>query len=179
MNNIINLLKEYNITKYRISPDGFIDVDEDVDFSGKNLTEIPFKIRTINGNFYCNDNQLKTFKNFPTIINGNCYCYNNKLSNFKNSPLKCITGDFFCNNNKLNSLVGSPTIMGNIDYSYNELTSIKGIQTTILEYLFIHNNKIKSLGNYLLNIKGKIHSYNNKIKKINEFYEDKIINNLF
>lgn len=75
----------------------------------KNVTEIPYKIYKVIGDFDCggkpnNSNNIKTLKNFPDIVEGNFYVnFNVYLHSLENGP-KEVTGSYFCNNCKLENL---------------------------------------------------------------------------
>ena len=92
-------LADLGITKYKISKKGKVDVTGNVDISGKGLKKIPVKFGVIKGEFYCENNQLKSLKGSPRKIFGTFYCYENKLKSLKGSP-NAILGDFNCRNNK-------------------------------------------------------------------------------
>ena len=63
-----------------------------LDLSDMGLTEFPKMSHiTINGNFFCCDNQLTSFKNCPQI-NGNFYCWGNKIITFKDCHI--VNGSF-------------------------------------------------------------------------------------
>ncbi len=58
-NEIFYIARKFGIRKYKINEDGTIDVDGDVDLSGKELTELPLKFRNITGDFYCYKNLVE------------------------------------------------------------------------------------------------------------------------
>src|SRR6476646_11119591 len=101
---IINWLEKYYITNYTLIEDteyGYIvDVDGDVDISGKNLAKIEVKFNEINGSFYMNNNKLTSLEGAPKIVSGNFFCSHNKLTSLEGAP-KMVSGDFVCYNNEL------------------------------------------------------------------------------
>ena len=70
MNSIHDICKIYNITNYTINDDGSIDVDGDVSFCRKGLTELPLTFNKVSGNFDCGDNNITTLKGCPRWIGG-------------------------------------------------------------------------------------------------------------
>lgn len=63
--NIDNICKIYDITDYSINDDGSIDVYNDVNLDYKGLSKLPLKFRRVRGNFYCDNNKLKTLDGSP------------------------------------------------------------------------------------------------------------------
>ena len=78
--------------------DGSFDFDQDVDLSGKGLSEIPIKFGRVSGNFDCSKNQLGSLEGCPKEVGGNFICCNNKLSSLADAPIS-VGGDFNCSNN--------------------------------------------------------------------------------
>lgn len=67
-------MKEMGFKKdeYRINPDFTIDVFDDVNLVGRNLSKLPdyINFNTIYGGFYAGRNSWKSLDGFPKIING-------------------------------------------------------------------------------------------------------------
>jgi hypothetical protein len=191
-NEIIEILEELKIQNYIINDDLTVDVNGNVNIAYMRLTKIPIKFGTINGFFYCDNNQLITLTGAPIEVHGDFNCYNNKLTSLKNSP-NIINGDFYCScnlllsleyipnkiygnfgcsDNKLISLEDGPNeVYGNFDCSYNKLISLKGIPKIIKgKFLWINNNeKLESLEPLDLIINKDI-IINNQNTKITEEY---------
>ncbi len=108
---IHDICKKYNIKDYTVNPDGSIDVDSDVNLSGKGLKSIPLKFNKVNGYFYCFENKLTSLEGCPNYVGGSFYCYYNKLTSLKGGP-KEVGGSFSCYNNNITSLVGFPNYVG-------------------------------------------------------------------
>ncbi len=109
---IIDICTKYNIEDYTINPDGSIDVNEDVDISYMNLTELPIKFNNVNGFFNCSYNQLKNLNNIPNKINSWFDCSYNHIT-ILNYP--DVYGQSYCHNNPLESL-------NNYKGDYNDIT---------------------------------------------------------
>jgi hypothetical protein len=124
---IRDICTEYRIwKKHSIHEDGTVDVDGNVDLSGKNLKELPLKFGKVSGNFFCNTNQLTSLEGCPTTVGKDFSCDNNKLTSLKGCPTT-VGGYFWCDNNQLTSLEGCPREVGNsFDCNGNQLTSLKG-----------------------------------------------------
>jgi len=112
---IKDLCSEYNITDYQIRDDGSIDVDGNVDLSGKlgDLKQLPLTFNEVKRYFNCADNNLTTLEGCPKAVRG-----------------------FFCGWNKLTSLEHSPKIVKGVsDYNLNEyLTSLEGLENTYIDF---------------------------------------------
>lgn len=59
-----------------------IDYDGDVNLSGRNLREIPYKFGTVNGDFNVIDNRLTSFLRFPDVVKGRCLFGFNRIKEF-------------------------------------------------------------------------------------------------
>ena len=57
----------------------------------RQVHEIPVKFSRVDGNFYCNHNQLTTLKYSPTTIGGSFYCSINPLESLEGLPEKLKT----------------------------------------------------------------------------------------
>jgi hypothetical protein len=120
------ICKKYEIENYTINSDGSIDVNGYSDFTGKNLTKIPLKIRYISGNFYFFNNKLTTLEGSPESVGGNFYVYDNKLTTLEGSP-KSVGGDYYCHNNQLTTLECGPKSVGGDFYCFNnQIVNLKG-----------------------------------------------------
>ena len=103
---IHEICEKHEIENYKVNND-LVDVDGNVDLSKKNLSKLPLKFGTVNGYFYCDNNQLKSLKGAPNKVNGGFYCFNNQIITLEGSPNK-VNGDFNCFNNQLTTLKHLP-----------------------------------------------------------------------
>ncbi len=106
-------------------PDGFV-IKGDLDLSSSGLHELPdLSHVTVEGNFDCSLNSLKSLKGCPQTIGGNLNCMHNKLISLEGAPAK-VNGNFTCTYNNLDSLNHAPVVVnGNFDCSKNKITSLK------------------------------------------------------
>jgi hypothetical protein len=88
-------LVEIEVEKYRINEDLSVDVKGLVDFSHKNLKNIPVKFNDVDGSFYCNGNQLTSLLGSPRSVSGQFSCGGNLLINYQYMP-EYIGDSFFC-----------------------------------------------------------------------------------
>lgn len=110
---IYNICEYYGIENYSINPDGSIDVDGSVYISGYRLTKLPLKFNKIRYNFYCGNNRLTTFENFPIEVGLNFNCSGNEITSLECGP-EIVYGTFYCNfNNLLITAKGFPSIVSN------------------------------------------------------------------
>ncbi len=121
-------------------PDGFV-IKGDVDLSEKGLTELPDLSKvTIEGNFYCGDNNLTTLRGAPREVGGYFWCENNQLTSLEGAPQK-VGGYFSCHNNALTTLKGAPQkVGGNFWCEHNQLTSLVGAPQEIGGYFQCYGN---------------------------------------
>lgn len=95
-------LDSMSIEKYTISSlynEYSVNVEGDVDISGKNLTYIPVSFSIITGSFDCSHNQLTSLKGTPFITGGDFTCSYNQIS-LIDEP-KMIEGTFCCTHNPI------------------------------------------------------------------------------
>jgi len=142
---IHKLCKEYGITNYTIN-NGLVDVDGDVDLSGKGLTKLPVKFGNVSGIFNCQNNQLTSLEGAPQSVGGDRFnCNNNQLTSLEGAPQE-VGGDFICYNNQLTSLEGAPQkVVGNFNCSHNQLTSLDGAPQEVGGRFNCNNNQLTSL----------------------------------
>ena len=133
---------KYGIKNYTINEDGTIDVDGDVNLSGKNIDKLPLKFGKVTGNFNCSYNQLTSLEGSPSEVGGDFICYQNKLTSLEGSPSR-VGGSFYCSSNKLTSLEGSPKrVDGDFLCHYNQLVDVKGFPLIIRGDIVIRDNPV-------------------------------------
>ena len=138
---IHNICERYNIDNYTINDDGSIDVDDDIELSSFDLSNLPLKFNKVNGNFYCNRNHLTSLTGCPRIVVGDFWIDFNKLTSLIGCP-DYVGGDFDCNDNKLLSLDGcTKEVGGDFNCSENHLTSLVNLPNA-LGYIDFGSNKL-------------------------------------
>lgn len=134
--------EDFGITDYEFDAEGFLNVNDYVNLSEKNLTEIPFKFGKVVGSFDCSDNKLTSLKGAPTVIvDGDFSCSNNKLTTLQGAPKK-VGSDFLCQHNELISLEGSPEVVNNFVVYNNNLKTLKGAPKIVKGSFDCSNNAI-------------------------------------
>ena len=73
---------------------GKVNVQGDVDISGKKLTSIPVQFGTVSGSFYCYSNDLTSLVGAPQEVGRGFYCANNKFKSEPEHSFINIGGDF-------------------------------------------------------------------------------------
>lgn len=95
-------LDEMAIQHWSVRADGVdvvVDVDGDVDMSGRGLRAIAVKFGTVRGNFDCSNNRLTSLENLPQVVHGSLYCCNNAITQIRDIPCARIDGiACFCGN---------------------------------------------------------------------------------
>ncbi|MCK9476330.1 MAG: hypothetical protein M0R46_10440 [Candidatus Muirbacterium halophilum] len=177
---IDSICEKYNIKNYIINEDGSIDVDGDVDLSGKNLIVLPLKFRKVSGNFHCGYNQLTSLEGAPKSVGNYFYCKCNKLTSLVGCPQN-VGGDFYCNSNQLISLEGAPQRVGGDFSCYsNQLTSLVGAPQSIGGNFSCSGNQLTSLIGGPKRVGGVFLCYSNNLKNIDylpKYYKELDISN--
>ena len=72
----------------------------DVNLSDLHLKQLPeiLKDVSINGHFFCSNNNLTSLDGAPNTVDEDFYCGDNKLTSLTGAP-KTVGGDFYCDNN--------------------------------------------------------------------------------
>jgi hypothetical protein len=113
-------------------------------FEGK----LPFKLKTVNGNFICKDMKLTDLTNAPDFVQGTFDCSLNDLTTLQGSP-KTVNGKFDASYNFLTTIEGMPTSIGNgVNLENNDLTNLDiSYSVTILNDgdFDVSNNYLTSL----------------------------------
>jgi hypothetical protein len=86
--------------KFIINDDMTIDVHGSVNLYEIDLEKLPdyIQFNKVSGQFWINNNRLKTLKGCPKIVGGNFWCCDNKLTSLKYAP-ESVGGIFGCYNN--------------------------------------------------------------------------------
>jgi len=140
--------------------DGVYDILGDVDFGDlglssllevtallKELTssKISVRIRKVQGNFNCSDNNLTDLKGAPEYVKENFKCYSNKLGTLEGAP-KYVGGHFWCDRNNLKNLIGAPQYIGKGFYcSFNQLVSLEGAPKRVEGGFDCSTNQLQTL----------------------------------
>ena len=92
----------------------------DLNLNSMNLTKLPEMLKdiSVDGDFYCGNNNLTSLENAPKSVDGSFYCDNNLLTSLKFAP-SSVGGSFICSFNNLTSLAGSPSSVGRNFYCDN------------------------------------------------------------
>jgi hypothetical protein len=132
-------LKSMNISSFIIQEDLTVDIMGDLNLYGKQIKEIPVQFGTVEGDFLCGSNELKTLKGSPYKIGGNFSCAFNNLVSLELGP-QIVLGDYYCMGNSLVSLKGAPLAVGSFNCAQNQLTSLKdGPQEVNSDYVCSNN----------------------------------------
>jgi len=129
----------YNDYKhYTKNADNSIKINGSVDLSEMGITslsEIPFKIKEVNGNFIVRGNNLTSLEGCPEIVTFRFDCSENNLSSLEGSPKFVIEqqytsfNEYNCSKNiNLTSLKGMPSsVGGEINADKCNLLSLEGM----------------------------------------------------
>jgi hypothetical protein len=164
---IIKSCKLYKIYDYSINEDGSIDVANDVDLGGHELTHIPINFNWVDGHFWVDQNKLTDLSGCPKYVGGDFRCSENKLTSLSGCPSE-IKGDLIFTSNQITSFEGGPkTINGKIACKFNDLRSFRGFPE-------IRKNDIKILidGNPVSEI---LYWFGNKVSSIEHINEWDVI----
>jgi hypothetical protein len=142
----LGLLKQggsyYNIWDL---PAGFV-IKGNFDISDMGLYQLPDMSQvSVEGNFTCNTNHLKSLVGSPKHVGGSFYCYSNELENLEGAPDE-VLGNFIFDDNPIVSLTGAPAFIGG-NFCCNDmgLTSLKGSPKKVEGDFLCQNNQLTSL----------------------------------
>ena len=158
---IEDYMKVFGIISYKINPDLSVDVNGNVDISGRKFDKIPIKFGKIYGNFDCSGNKLTNLVNSPNEVNGYFDCSINNLYTLIGGP-ENVQGGYYASDNNLEDLQGFPIICKtSFDCSRNNIITLKGIPHTIETRFFdVSFNKLRSLAHGPKKMKGFDCSHN-------------------
>ena len=89
-------LENYKCRNYIFNDNtGRVDINGNVNLSGKELSEIPFQFGKVSGDFECQNNKLTSLDFAPEFVGGCFNCSNNNINDFDNIPIKHIEGNFY------------------------------------------------------------------------------------
>ncbi len=112
---------------YTKQNDGTIVVEGDINISEKSLSDLPdLSCVIVQGNFWCNGNQLTSLKGAPAFVGQSFMCHDNQLTSLSGAPAH-VGGHFLCTNNKLTTLKGAPASIDKIFFcDGNMLADLEG-----------------------------------------------------
>ena len=165
-NSIKKILEDFGVTKYVILEDNSVIINQNIDWSNRELKELPFIISEMNGNLDLSNNHFNILKNFPRKINGTIDLSHNKIFELNGFPIE-VTKDVLLNNNNLISIKGiSKNIGGSyLNISNNKLMSLEFLPKNFDGVLLVENNYLSDL-TVILPI-NKIIFDGNPIEKVN------------
>lgn len=151
---------KYGIECYTINKDYSIDVNNSVYLSNRNLKSLPIKFNYVSGNFFCANNQLTSFENFPKKIGNKLDASHNKIKTLKDLP------------DIDNGVPNTIDVFHSIDLSYNEISSFEGAKDVYrkrnVSFINIDANPITKVWNYILSGKEQ-QDIDELINLINEY----------
>jgi len=166
----------YNIKKYTIKSDGYIDVAGDVELFDKHLTQLPLKFGKIRGSFKCFGNDLTTLLGAPHTVGLHFECHANKITSLEGGP-SSVGGNYSCGSNKLDSLIGVPSVVGgSFDCSYNSLSTLIGGPLVVGSNYYCLNNSLTSLEGLPTILNANINMRTNRIRTTYSGNDDILLN---
>jgi hypothetical protein len=145
---IENALDELIIGNYKVHDDLTVDVFEDVDMSGLEMSVFPWKFGTIKGSFNCSSNFLENLIGSPRTVTGDFMCVSNRLITLEGAPLEVGGTTFACDDNKLKDLRYLPKFTNPketfISCTDNKLITLEGCPKEVYQ-LDCENNSLESL----------------------------------
>jgi hypothetical protein len=138
---ITTWLNQMEVENYTINDDYTIDVKSNVNISNRSLDRLPsfIKFGSVDGGFYCHNNQLTSLEGCPSSVGGSFDCNNNQLTSLEGCP-SSVGGYFYCGYNQLTSLEGCPGSVGGGFYCYNN--KVKFTKEDVKKLCKVDKNKI-------------------------------------
>ena len=137
-------LDEYSSGKWSMNGEGLVDIKGSFFCGSQGLEDfLGIRFGKVSGNFYCDDNQLRTLDGVPSEVGADFGCWGNQLRTLEGSPRKVGDG-FYCGTNPLISLEGAPEVIGyyfifkntllryNLQSFLNEIDQIKPDEISLL-----------------------------------------------
>ena len=137
----------------------------DLRLASMNITKLPAILLnvTVDGNFYCYENNLTSLENSPRFVYGHFSCASNNLTSLKGSP-EYVDGTFYCNDNKLTSLEGSPEYVGGFNCGFNKLTNLKNSPKSVDGFFACYYNNLTSLEGCPKFVGGDFYCFKNRVQ---------------
>jgi hypothetical protein len=138
---------------WTIGEEGYVSCTGDINLSEMKLTKLPFRIKSVGGDFDCSNNKLTSLEGLESLKSVRDYflCSKNQLTTLEGlKNLEFVGGSFRCDNNKLTGLKGLENLKSvgeDLWLHYNKLTSLEGFQSLkFVDGTFAcHGNKLTSL----------------------------------
>jgi len=159
---IKKICKHFKINNFKITKEGIVNVDGDVNLMDMELEELPINFGIVNGTFDISCNKLTSLKGCPEYVGNHFFCNNNRLKSLEFAPKK-VGNNFICSFNYLKSLKFSPSeINGSFFCNDNSLTDLTYAPNKINYNFYFNNNfRLKSLKGIPNKINGIIDSSSN------------------
>ncbi len=124
-------------------PKGFV-VKGNVNITKMGLTQLPdMSTVTVEGDFYCGQNHLKTLKGAPLRVTGVFDCHDNELVSLEGGPREVGCG-YFCGQNLLETLQGCPDkILGLLHCPDNRLVTIDYLPSDFTKAIMSGNSELE------------------------------------
>jgi len=130
------------------------------------LEKLPdFSNIQVEGNFYCDGNQLTSLQGAPQTVGFDFDCGYNQLTSLKGAP-QTVERIFKCNNNQLTSLQGAPQTVRGFNCSNNQLTSLQGAPQTLGGNFICNDNQLTSLQGAPQTVGGSFYCSNNQLTSL-------------
>ena len=108
-------LKQQEIKKYTIRPNGVVDVDGHVDLIGvEGEYTIPVQFGKVTGHFCCSGTNILSLKGSPQIVHEQFVCSHTNITSLAGAP-QSIGGNCICLFTQMTSLSGVDKIIKQID----------------------------------------------------------------
>lgn len=130
------------VRNFLIHTDGEIDVSGNLSIVGGVYKSLPFRFKSITGDFIFKDCDLESLYGAPKTVGGNFIVSGNGLFNLENGPT-FVGKDYDCSDNFIDSLIGAPkTIRGDFNCEGNFLKNLDGAPKTVEGSFDISNNSL-------------------------------------
>jgi hypothetical protein len=96
--------------EFDLHEDGSVTFNLPVDWSRAGISEVPYKIREVRGEFNISQNSITTLKGGPDEVYGQFYCNETAITSLKFIP-KFIDGDAYFLSNKIPPIECVPALL--------------------------------------------------------------------
>ena len=104
-------LDRYTRGRWSVNSEGLVDVLGYFYCGNEGLEDfLGIRFGKVSGNFWCDNNQLRTLEGSPREVGGGFWCDNNQLTTLEGSPRE-VGRSFHCYRNPFISLEGAPEVI--------------------------------------------------------------------
>lgn len=133
----------------------------------KKLRVLPVKFSHVDGNFFCQYNELTTLEGSPATVGGDFFCNTSRnLTTLKGAP-KRVDGQFRCDYSPITTLEGAPTYVGRGFWCYGtRITTLEHSPATVVGDFWCYGALLETLRGAPTSVSGDFCCNNNQLTSL-------------